>query len=83
MVPAGFGCVKGIEADGDGVGETLQEKVAGCSVSVFPLLDLLLFIICGLASNLGRGASGGAIEMGPALSGSHGLIEASDEDSPV
>jgi hypothetical protein len=50
---------------------------------VFPLLNLLLFIICGLAGDLRRGASGGAVKMGPVLSGSHGLTEVSNEDSPV
>ena len=68
---------------GDRVREVLQEKVAGCVVGMLPLLDLLLFVISGLVGNLERGAGRGAIEMGPALSGSHGLTEASSENGPV
>jgi len=83
LVLAGFGCVKGIESDSDRVRETLQEEVAGCVVGMLPLLDVLLFIISGLAGDLGRGAGGGAVEMGPVLSGSHGLVEASGENGPV
>ena len=83
LVLAGFGCVKGIELDGNRVGETLREEVAGCVISMLPLLDVLLFIISGLAGDLGRGAGRGAIEMGPAPSGSHGLTEASGENGPV
>jgi len=83
LVPAGFGCVKGIESDSDRVGETLQEEVAGCIVGMLPLLDVLLFIISGLAGNLGRGAGGGAVKMGPVPSTLHGLTEASSENGPV
>jgi hypothetical protein len=83
VIPAGFGCGKGIESDGDRVREVLREKVAGCIVGMLPLLNLLLFIISGLVGDLGRGAGRGAIEMGPAPSGSHGLMEASGENGPV
>ena len=83
MVPAGFGCGEGIESDGVRVREALREKVAGCVVGMLPLLDLLLFVVSGLVGDLGRGAGRGAVKMGPAPSGSHGLTEASGENGPV
>ena len=83
VVPAGFGCGESIESDGDRVREALREKVAGCVVGMLPLLNLLLFVISGLVGDLGRGAGRGAIKMGLAPSGSHGLTEVSGENGPV
>ena len=61
----------------------LREQVAGCQISVLPLLGGLLLGFCHLGWIFHGGAGHSAFEVGPAAGGLHGLSEPHDEDGPV